>query len=367
MIEFRVLGRAELQDGDRGQLESILKQPKRLAILAYLCLAGRGGFVRRDELIALFWPESDAERARAALNQSLYVLRRTLGSDAIPGRGAEEVGVSALQLRCDAAEFLNRLDEDDLAAALDLYSGDLLPALCLDSPEADRWLDEMRADLRGLALKAARNLGTEAQARGDVDLACERNRRALEIAPESESAARGLVESLWHGGRRTEALEAFERFETRLSSEYGVGPGDEFRELVERIRHGSQGQRQEPTPGGSVGQESQLQPPADSYLTADDVAQALSERDERRRQAAGGRRRVVASLALTVVAALALVYALVGRAGVDRAPLRLAVLPFDASGAELPDTVYAEILFADVIDRLVGSGAHLISAVATDR
>ncbi len=76
---------------------------------------------------------------------------------------------------------------------------------------------------------------------------------------------------------------------------------------------------------------------------------------------------MVASLALTVVAALALVYALVGRAGVDRAPLRLAVLPFDASGVELPDTVYAEILFAEIIDRLVGSGAHLISAVATDR
>lgn len=367
MIEFRVLGRAELRDGDRGQLDSILSQPKRLAILTYLCLAGRGGFVRRDELVALFWPESDSERARAALNQSLYVLRRALGSDALPGRGADEVGVSSSQLRCDAAEFLNRLDEDDLAGALDLYSGDLLPALHLDSPEADRWLDEMRADLRGRALKAARDLGTEAQARDDVDLACERYRRALAIAPESESAARGLVESLWHGGRRTEALEAFERFETRLSSEYGVGPGDEFRELVERIRHGSQGPGQGWAPGGPAGRVSQLEPLADPYLSADNVARALSKRDQRRGQAAGGRRRVVASLALIVAAALALVYALVDRAGVERAPLRLAVLPFDASGAELSDTVYAEILFADVIDRLVGSGAHLISAVATDR
>ncbi|MCL7960088.1 MAG: hypothetical protein M8861_07850, partial [marine benthic group bacterium] len=141
MIEFRVLGRAELQDGDRGPLESILKQPKRLAILAYLCLAGRGGFVRRDELIALFWPESDAERARAALNQSLYVLRRTLGSDAILGRGSEEVGVARSELTCDAALFLDRLGEDDLSGALGLYVGDILPALYLDSPEADRWLD----------------------------------------------------------------------------------------------------------------------------------------------------------------------------------------------------------------------------------
>lgn len=236
MIEFRVLGRAELRDGDRGQLESILTQPKRLAILAYLCLAGRGGFVRRDELIALFWPESDAERARAALNQSLYVLRRALGPDVLPGRGVEEIGVTPSKLRCDAAAFLDRLDESDHAGALDLYTGDLLPALYLDDPEADRWLDETRVDLRNRALKAAWYLGAEAAAGGEVELACERYRRALEIAPESESAAFGLVESLWRGGKRTEALDAFERFEKRLSAEYGVEPGSEFHELVGRIR-----------------------------------------------------------------------------------------------------------------------------------
>ena len=236
MIEFRVLGRVELRDGDRGQLDSILAQPKRLAILTYLCLAGRGGFVRRDELVALFWPESDSERARAALNQSLYVLRRALGPEVIAGRGAEEVGVAGPELACDAALFLDRLDEGNLSSALDTYAGELLPALHLDSPEAERWLDQTRVDLRARALKAARDLGTEAEARGEVDLACERYRRALEIAPESESAARGLVENLWRGGHRTAALQAFERFQKRLSADYEVEPGGEFHRLVERIR-----------------------------------------------------------------------------------------------------------------------------------
>ena len=238
MIEFRVLGRPELRDGDRGPLDSILTQPKRLAILTYLCLAGRGGFVRRDELLALFWPESDTEHARAALNQSLYVLRRALGPDVIPGRGSEEVGVAASKLSCDAATFLARLDRGDLAGALDLYAGDLLPALHLDSPEADRWFDETRADFRNRALVTALQQSSEALERGDVELACERYQRALEIVPESESAARGLVESLWGGGRRTAALEAFERFAERLSTEYGVEPGAELLGLVERIRRG---------------------------------------------------------------------------------------------------------------------------------
>lgn len=236
MIEFRVLGRAELRDGDRGQLDSILTQPKRLAILAYLCLAGRGGFVRRDELIALFWPESNSERARAALNQSLYVLRRTLGPEVLPGRGIEEIGIAASKLRCDAAVFLDRLEQGDLAGALDLYSGDLFPALHLDSYEADRWFAETRVDLRNRALETAGDLGAEAAARGEVEIACERYRHALEIAPESESAALGLVENLWRSGKRTEALEAFERFAARLTVEYGVQPGSEFHRLVGRIR-----------------------------------------------------------------------------------------------------------------------------------
>ena len=80
MLELRVLGRMELSGGEDADLDSILRRPKRLAILAYLCIAGRGDFVRRDVLLALFWPDSDPDRARSSLSQSLYVLRRALGA-----------------------------------------------------------------------------------------------------------------------------------------------------------------------------------------------------------------------------------------------------------------------------------------------
>lgn len=369
MIELRVLGRAELHDGDRGQLDSILAQPKRLAILAYLCLAGRGGFVRRDELIALFWPESDPERARAALNQSLYVLRRTLGPDVVPGRGVEEVGVAPSKLTCDAAVFLDRLDGGDLSGALDLYAGALLPALYLDSPEADRWFDETRLDLRGRALKAARDLGAEAADRGDVDLACERYRRALEIVPESESAARGLVENLWRGGHRTAALEAFERFETRLSTEYGVEPGAELRELVDQVREGSQVRDDGQVRGAAGGAiEAAERPvskaPVDGYPVPADLPEAPVGDSAKRGRATRPRPGLVT--AVLIVAAAVAVAAVVS-ARFDRAAVRLAVLPFDASGVELSDTLFAEILFSEVTNRLVGSGAHVISPIATDR
>ena len=247
MIDLRVLGDARLSDGNRSELESVVSQPKRLALLVYLCLSGRGGFVRRDTLVALFWPESDEEHARAALSQSLYFLRRALGAEVIVGRGVEELGVDLTRLGCDAVSFRDRLEQGNLDGALDLYADELLPGLHVDSPEADRWLDEERSSLRGAALGAALELGTGAVDKGDYQRARSRFERGLQIAPESEAAAYGLVESLWREGRRTAALDAHERFTVRLAEEYGVEPGADLQALIERVRKGS--------PARSSGQE----------------------------------------------------------------------------------------------------------------
>ena len=362
------MGRPELRDGDRITHDSVLTQPKSLAILRYLCLAGRSGFVRRDLLLALFWPESDTEHARAALNQSLYVLRRGLGRDVIPGRGSEEVGLAASKLSCDAATFLARLDRGDLSGALDLYGGDLLPALHLDSPEADRWFDETRTDLRNRALVTALQLGSEAAERGDVDLACERYQRGLEIVPESESAARGLVESLWRGARRMAALEAFERFAARLSTEYGVEPGAELLGLVERIRQGEGAPSGERRPATSEGSKGTLEQPVAKVPAIRSPSSGSPPEPGAGDDAKRGRpptRRPRYATAFFLLAAAVVVAAVM--AGRFERTLRLAVLPFDADGVELPDTLYAEILFSEVTNRLVGSGAHVISPVATDR
>ena len=262
MIQLHVLGRMELRDGGGEDVESILAQPKRLTVLAYLCLAGRGGYVRRDALTALFWPDSDTEHARAALNQTLYILRQALGPDVIPSRGVEGVGIAASKLTCDAVSFLDLLGAGDCAGALEVYAGDLLPALHIGSPEADRWLDDLRVSLRSQALNAARELGAEAASRGDVDLACERYRRAHEIAPASESAVHGLVENLWRGGHRTAALEVFTRFSEHLSVDYDVGPGPDLQELINLIRLGSRQPGDEPAdPATSPPDRVAIEPP----------------------------------------------------------------------------------------------------------
>src|SRR5919205_360129 len=78
MIELRLFGAASLDSSDPGrereELQALLTQPKRLALLAYLAVATPRGFHRRDRLLGLFWPELDEERARAAARPRGWVL-----------------------------------------------------------------------------------------------------------------------------------------------------------------------------------------------------------------------------------------------------------------------------------------------------
>src|SRR5688572_15826110 len=148
MIELRVLGSLSLRASDGKDLEALVRQSKRMALLAYLADAAPHGFHRRDTLLALFWPELDAARARGALNQALYVLRTALGEHAIVTRGDDEVGVNDAALTCDAVQFEDAV-EGRPEEALTLYRGDFLDGFFVsDAPAFEQWVETERARLR---------------------------------------------------------------------------------------------------------------------------------------------------------------------------------------------------------------------------
>src|SRR6476660_10489913 len=61
-------------------------QQRRMALLALIASAP-GGAITRARLLGLLWPDRDERVARHLLADSLYVLRRTLGGDAIIAAG----------------------------------------------------------------------------------------------------------------------------------------------------------------------------------------------------------------------------------------------------------------------------------------
>ena len=236
MIQLHVLGAPDLRR-DGAELRSVLSQPKRLALLAYLAAASPRGYHSRDTLLALFWPELDQERARNALRQGLHYLRRALGEEVIVGRGDREVGIDPATLWCDAAAFDEAITAGRHEDALQLYRGDLLPGLFIEeAPEAERWLEDERARHRRAAVKAAWALAAREESTGEPRAAALWARRAASFEPLDEGSFRRLLTLLERAGEPAAALEAYADFARRLKQDYGVGPSAETRQQVERIR-----------------------------------------------------------------------------------------------------------------------------------
>jgi len=223
MVEFRVFGALSLTTDDGRDARSLVAQPRRLALLAYLAAATPRGTHRRDSLLALFWPEFDQPRARAALRQSLYVLREVLGPAALVNQGNEEVGLDFGAVRCDVVDFERSIESGHLTEALDLYRGHLLEGFFIsDAPEFEHWLETERARLQEAASGAARTLVEQCQAGGDLTAAARWARRAARLAPLDEGLLRLLIGLLDRLGDRAGAVMAYEDFAKRLVECYVV-------------------------------------------------------------------------------------------------------------------------------------------------
>lgn len=236
MIALRLLGSIELRGPDGSEISAILRQPKRAALLAYLGAARPSRFHRRDELLAMFWPNADVDHARGALNQAVRYLRRHLQLAVLGRRGVDELGLDQAGFWCDAREFSSRLAAGDMAAAMALYRGDLLNGFHLSACRAfDRWLDQERRFLRQAAVNAAWRLAGLECSHANTDRAVAWGRTAAALGGD-EAAGRRLIEFLHELGDRSGALCAYEDLVRTLREDFGIKPSKETRTLAELIR-----------------------------------------------------------------------------------------------------------------------------------
>ena len=225
MVELRLLGSFEVTDPQRRPASSVLAQPKRAALLAYLAIATPRGFHRRDKLLAVFWPEADASRARHALNQAIYHLRAGLGSALIIARGPEEMALDETRFRCDVVDVRERLASGRLAEALEIYRAELLCGFHIDaSVEFDEWLEEERRILHESAVAAALSLATRSECECHRSAALIWAHRACALAPSDEACSRQLIWLLLRDGNRAAAHAEFERLAIRLKRDFDVTP-----------------------------------------------------------------------------------------------------------------------------------------------
>jgi DNA-binding SARP family transcriptional activator len=227
MIRFKCFGAIDLR-GPSGELRGILTQPKRLALLLRLAAGRPGDFVRRDTLLAMFWPELDTASARNALRQALFHLRRELGDGVLMNRGDDEVGLDPARLQSELSDFEEAAAEGRWRSALDLLRGELAPGLYVsDAGGFEEWLEAQRADIHRRAAVGAWALCREAESAGAPALAASWARRAVEHTPDDEAGVRRLLTLLLAAGDAAGAAQAYTAFEERLRREYDVAPAPE--------------------------------------------------------------------------------------------------------------------------------------------
>ncbi|GAC1416967.1 MAG: hypothetical protein NVSMB5_07340 [Candidatus Velthaea sp.] len=206
--------------------------PKCYSLLANLILH-RERPVSRDALAFALWPDETADTAFANLRRYLYRVTKLLLP---PSEGApwlivtnRAIGLNpAAQLGSDIADF-ERLHATDPAAAVALYSGDLLAGA------EDEWLVPYRERLRDRYVGALIACAGAAQCAGDIAAALEYIRQLAEADPLNEDALCASMKLRERMGDRVGALVAYRTFVDRLRAEIGVEPSAAATALFQRI------------------------------------------------------------------------------------------------------------------------------------
>jgi len=190
VLALRTLGAASLTSGTDGAL--LLAPGKPLALLLFIALAP-GRRTSRESLIDLLWSDVDPDRARNALRQSLFHLRRLLGDDALAG--TEELTLLR-PITVDRDDFLAALEAQHLTAAVALYQGPFLPAFGVPGGAAfEQWADLERERLEAGFLRGAELLVRRQLNEARVAEAKQLARRVRDLLPHVEAAGRLLLEA----------------------------------------------------------------------------------------------------------------------------------------------------------------------------
>jgi DNA-binding SARP family transcriptional activator len=238
-------GFAVERDGRRIPDSEFGRQKARTLLALMACARGP---VHREEVIETLWPELSKGRGLAALNSTLYALRRALEPHLSAGASSALIVASGATYRLvlgerdswDAEEFL-RLGAEALAAdgeaglrklleAEARYTGALLPEWAF-AP----WTEPLRTQLEELHRTLLVRVAEASAAAGRPAEAISRYRLLLAMEPEREGWHRALMRIYAGAGERALALRQYDACRTLLRESLGIEPSRETRELHTRL------------------------------------------------------------------------------------------------------------------------------------
>lgn len=234
LFSLRLFGGAVLASND-GAIAGRAVQRRRLALLALLATAPNCTR-SRDRLVGLLWPDADTEQARHLLSDSLYILHRALGKDALTAVGGDVV-LDTRIVSVDVAEFRDALAASNYELAVSLYRGPFLDGVFLrDAPEFERWVEVERNELARDYATALERLAITAQQTGDLRTAVGWWRRRATHDPYDSHVAVTLMNALAAAGDRAGAIQHGHLHATLVREELGLEPDAQVRALADQLR-----------------------------------------------------------------------------------------------------------------------------------
>jgi len=192
ILEITLLGGFHARIGG----ESTVSFPTRKAqaLLAFLAMSP-GERHAREKLASLLWGDTGDEQARTSLRQSLFLLKRALGSG-LPDCLVADSRVVSLRgdgVDVDALAFLRLVaqgTESSLEQAAALYRGDLLEGLTIREAAFDDWLLSEQTRLRDTAIRVLERLLALQRDGSDPERCIQTARRLLHLDPLNEDVHR---------------------------------------------------------------------------------------------------------------------------------------------------------------------------------
>ena len=235
MFSLKLLGGASIERSG-SQVTGRAARGHRLALLALLA---RGRPLTRDRVLALLYPESDTDRGRRALSDTLYLIRTGLGDDVLLAPG-DELRLDAGRMSSDIAEFERLLDEGRTEDAIGLYAGPFLDGFHLaESTGFEQWVDGERARLAERYTAAVERLAAGSEERREWSAAVAWWRRLAALEPGNGRVARRLMLALDAAGDRAGALAHARVHAALLRAEYEADPDPDVEALADRLRRES--------------------------------------------------------------------------------------------------------------------------------
>ncbi|HEX6610697.1 MAG TPA: BTAD domain-containing putative transcriptional regulator, partial [Hyphomicrobiaceae bacterium] len=129
----------------------------------------------------------------------------------------------------------------ELEEAAQLYTGDFLEGLSIESGEFESWRREVSARSKGQVLDVLTRLMTQLAASGESERAIEAGLRILRLEPLHETAARSLMRLYAGSGRRASAVELYRTLSDQLKKDLGAQPEPQTRAVYVEITKGGEG------------------------------------------------------------------------------------------------------------------------------